>query len=154
MGGYETTLLDAINVCVESFMGGRALAPDDDAARELYAYLASTSAPSSDPLPLTLVRDVTSLSELAGDSERGERAYDAACRRCHGAGFTGAERAVTRASVLPGDTREVFLDNARAVVVEKIRHGKFFNIGGTMPLYSREALSDEAVADILAYLSL
>jgi thiosulfate dehydrogenase len=39
-------------------------------------------------------------------------------------------------------------------VVEKIRHGKFYNIGGTMPLYSVEAISDQEIVDALTYLGL
>jgi thiosulfate dehydrogenase len=38
------------------------------------------------------------------------------------------------------------------VVVEKVRHGKFFNIGGMMPLYSVETLTDQQLADIVTFL--
>ncbi|MBX5484795.1 MAG: cytochrome C oxidase Cbb3, partial [Myxococcaceae bacterium] len=44
--------------------------------------------------------------------------------------------------------------NPRLVIIEKIRHGQFFGVGGNMPLYGREMLSDEQVADLLAYLGL
>jgi thiosulfate dehydrogenase len=58
-------------------------------------------------------------------------------------------------SVIPEDTEKVFpASQVRAVVVEKIRHGKFFNIGGIMPLYSAEAITDQEIADILAYIGL
>ena len=40
------------------------------------------------------------------------------------------------------------------VVIEKVRHGQFFGVGGTMPLYSREALSDEDLGALLAFLAL
>jgi thiosulfate dehydrogenase len=40
------------------------------------------------------------------------------------------------------------------VVIEKVRHGRFFNIGGDMPLFSQEALSDEDLGALLAYLEL
>jgi thiosulfate dehydrogenase len=33
-----------------------------------------------------------------------------------------------------------------------VRHGKFYNVGGNMPLFSLEALSDAQLGDILAYL--
>jgi cytochrome c peroxidase len=36
-GGYAPTLLDAINLCVVQFMGGRALTPEKDEARQLDA---------------------------------------------------------------------------------------------------------------------
>jgi thiosulfate dehydrogenase len=154
-GGYETRLLDAINVCVDRFMGGRALGADDESARELYAYLDSLAPTDALPaLPFTVVRDATSLPELVGDPANGSVIYRAACSRCHGAAHTGAGRSEPRASVIPEETQKSFQNSARAVVVEKIRHGKFFNIGGVMPLYAREVLSDAEVADILAYLEL
>lgn len=154
-GGYETRLLDAINVCVDRFMGGRKLVAEEEAAQSLYAYLDSAAPAEALPaLPFTIVRDVTPLSELAGDSASGQAIYDAACRRCHGEAHTGTGRSEPRATVVPEDTQQSFQGNARAVVVEKIRHGKFFNIGGVMPLYATEVLSDAEIADILAYLGL
>ena len=40
------------------------------------------------------------------------------------------------------------------VVIEKVRHGQFFGVGGNMPLYSLEALSDEDLGALLAFLGL
>lgn len=57
-------------------------------------------------------------------------------------------------SIIPEDTLKVFPDSARTVVVEKIRHGKFFNVGGNMPLYPAESISDQEIADVLSYLGL
>ncbi len=37
----------------------------------------------------------------------------------------------------------------RLIFVEKIRHGAFLGYGGEMPPFSREALSDTEVSDIL-----
>ncbi len=155
-GGYETRLLDAMNVCVDQFMGGRKLLVSDDSAREIYAYLqaAGSDAGIAPGLPLTVLRDVTDLADLTGNAERGHDVYVRACFRCHGQPHTGAGRLGTKPSIIPEDSIKVFPDQARAVVVEKIRHGKFFSIGGVMPLYSTEALSDAQVADILAYVGL
>lgn len=154
-GGYETSLLDSINYCLVEFMGGRALLASDVPARELYEYLNQNSPDNpARALPLTVVRNVDPLQMLTGDSNRGQDVYQRACQRCHGAPHTGAGRLSSRESIIPEDTLAVFPTNARAVVVEKIRHGKFFNIGGTMPLYSLEAISDQEIADTLAYLGL
>jgi hypothetical protein len=46
------------------------------------------------------------------------------------------------------------MDLARSVTVEKVRHGLFINIGGVMPFYTQEAMSDQTVADILVYMGL
>ena len=152
-GGYETTLLDAINYCMTEFMGGRALAADSDSARELYEYLAANSAdPSAPALPLTVVKNVTGLTNLTGDTAHGKDVYDRSCRRCHGDPHTGNGRLTSKASIIPEDTQRVFPGIARQVAVEKVRHGKFFNIGGIMPLYPAETISDQEIADVLAYL--
>jgi thiosulfate dehydrogenase len=154
-GGEETRLLDALNVCVVQFMGGRALRPDEDRARQLYAYLDQQSPlPASPAAPFTVVRDVTALEELTGDAARGSSVWSAACLRCHGTIHDGAGRLGSLPTVVPEDTQKMFGSMARAVVVEKIRHGRFFNIGGVMPLYTVETLTDAQIADLLAYLGL
>lgn len=154
-GGYETRLLDALNYCIVEFMGGRALLAADGQARELYEYLNQNSPDNpAAALPLTVVRNVTGLLTLSGDSGRGQDIFQRSCQRCHGAVHTGAGRLSSRVSVIPEDTIAAFPTSARAVVVEKVRHGKFFNIGGIMPLYSAEAISDQEIADVLAYFGL
>jgi thiosulfate dehydrogenase len=148
-------MLDAMNVCLEEFMGGRKLAPWEEAAGALYQFLDAHSPAAASPAsPLTIVRQVTSLSALAGDVHRGAEVFSRACVRCHGQAHTGEGRLKPRATVVPEPTVEMFGAQARAVVVEKIRHGKFFNIGGAMPLYTVEVMSDEEIGDLLAYLGL
>ena len=67
-GGYEVRLLDAINVCIDRFMGGRKLKVEDAVARQLYAFLEERSPePTSPAAKLTLVRNVTALDEMIGD---------------------------------------------------------------------------------------
>jgi thiosulfate dehydrogenase len=170
-GGGETRLLDAIDYCLVEFMAGGALSAADDRARAIYEYLAAVSPDDPTPaLPLTVVKNVNDLAALAptADAGRGGDVYDRACRGCHGAAHTGEGRIGSKASVVPEDTVNgpVCMPRggsppggdvgtcARAVLVEKVRHGKFFNIGGIMPLYSAERLSDPEIADILAYVGL
>jgi thiosulfate dehydrogenase len=154
-GGEEIHLLDAVNVCLTQFMGGGALRGDEDRARQLYAFLDRKSPqPSTPALPLTVVRDVTALEGMTGETTRGALVWVGACQRCHGNIHDGAGRLGTQPTVVPEDTQKTFGTMARAVVVEKIRHGRFFNIGGVMPLYSVETISDAQIADLLAYLGL
>lgn len=154
-GGFEATLLSAMNYCLTEFMGGAALSVDDERARELYEYLAQNSPDNPSPaLSLTVVKNVTPLTNLTGDAARGKQIFDQSCRRCHGDPRTGNGRISTKVSIIPTDTLNAFPTNARAVTVEKVRHGRFFNIGGIMPLYSAEVISDQEIADILAYLGL
>jgi thiosulfate dehydrogenase len=156
-GGYQIALLYAINYCLVEFMGGAPLSTDAPPARQLYDYLATVSPDDPAPAqPLTVVKLITDLGELrtSSDADRGAGVYQRTCRGCHGAPHTGSGRLGGKTSIVPEDTISGPvcgpgassappggdpLACARTVVVEKIRHGKFFNIGGSMPLYSREA---------------
>jgi len=150
-GGSVGTLLDATNQCVTQFMRGRALAADDDKGRALFVYLESLSPDATAPLlPLTVVQNIVDVP--SGDAGRGLGTYQQACGGCHGAPHTGDGRISNVASIIPDETVTMHPMNARLVVVEKVRHGKFFNIGGNMPLFSVEALSDAQLGDVLAYL--
>jgi thiosulfate dehydrogenase len=154
-GGYETTLLDAINTCLERFMGGRRLAADEKNARALYDYLDANSPEVQSPAaPLTIVRNVTALEQMTGDKTRGFDVWVRACTRCHGEPHSGAGRITDKASRVPEDIQADLQPQARGVVVEKIRHGRFFGLTGVMPLYSSETMTDQQVADLLSYIGL
>jgi thiosulfate dehydrogenase len=156
-GGNVTTLLDATNQCVTNFMRGRALAPDDNKGRALYDYLVSISPDAAAPtLPLTVVQNIVDVP--SGDATRGKQTWDQSCGNCHGAPHTGAGRLADTVSLVPDDSLAAHgtdpKTGARPVVIEKVRHGKFFNVGGNMPLFSIEAMSDAQLGDILAYLEM
>jgi thiosulfate dehydrogenase len=128
--------------------------PTSDDARALFDYLGSL--PSSDDLaalPLTIVEDVVDPGR--GDAARGGVAYDRACRVCHGDPHTGDGRLGPDVVVIPEASQALGKQlgvDARLVVTEKIRHGQFFGVGGNMPFYPREVLSDAELADLLEYL--
>jgi thiosulfate dehydrogenase len=156
-GGTVTTLLDATNQCITQFMRGKALAPDDDNGRALFVYLQSLAPdPSADVLPLTVTQNIVDVP--SGDPARGKMWWDQGCGNCHGAPHTGDGRISDVASLVPDDSIAAHGTSAtmgaRPVVIEKVRHGKFFNVGGNMPLFSLEALSDAQLGDILAYLEM
>lgn len=154
-GGSVPRLIDAVNVCVVDFMRGEPLSLEDSTGLALLAYLRSLSAAPDDARPLTIVRNIdpTYVAQLPpGDSERGDSLYHDACAYCHGDVHSGKGRLGSRVSILPDATVEVFGGMARSIMIEKIRHGKFFHIGGNMPMYATEMLSDAEVADIVEYL--
>jgi thiosulfate dehydrogenase len=153
-GGGSTTLLDAINVCVREFMGGAPLVKDSDPARELDAYLESVAPAMPAPAPFTFVRIVTALDDLKGDAARGGDIYQKACYRCHGEAHTWKGHSTSAATVIPESSISTFGAQARAVTVEKVRHGRFINIGGIMPFYTAETMNDQAVADLMVYMGL
>jgi thiosulfate dehydrogenase len=154
-GGTVTTLLDATNQCVVQFMRGKALAPDDDKGRAIFVYLESLAPDASaDTKALTVTQNIVDVP--SGDATRGKMWWDQGCGNCHGAPHTGDGRISDVASLVPDDSLAAHgtdpKTGARPVVIEKVRHGKFYNVGGNMPLFSLEALSDAQLGDILAYL--
>jgi thiosulfate dehydrogenase len=157
-GDEYDALREAVDACLLFFMKAEPLEPDDDDFHALYEYLVSVSpddAPS-DPLPFTVVENVADVER--GDAGRGEEVYARSCAACHGDAFS-ADGSILRSEVnLPGVTADypnLFPGiDPSLVVIEKVRHGRFFNIGGDMPLFSQEALSDEDLGALLSYLEL
>ena len=158
-GGYEPNLLDATNFCLVYFMRGDPLTRDDPAGRALYEYLASVSPERPSPgLPLTVEENIADVPR--GDAARGEEVYETACARCHGSYPEGNGRLNERVSRFT-EAYEFYEEEFpelkgdwSLVVIEKVRHGQFFGIGGNMPLYSLEAMSDEDLGALLAYMGL
>ncbi|ADO68563.1 c-type cytochrome [Stigmatella aurantiaca] len=157
-GGYETDLLNAVNFCYVHFMRGVApLTREEPKSRALYEYLVRISPePQAPALPFTVVKDIMEVPR--GTVRRGAEVYRAACQDCHGEPHTGKGRLTEQASVLPevvNDYDILFPGVPQSlVVIEKVRHGQFFGVGGNMPLYSLEALSEEDLGALLAFLEL
>lgn len=153
-GGAAPTLKDAVDHCLVFFMRGAPLEPGAPGSRALYEHLLAISPTNpAAPLPMTVVENVADLPR--GDATRGEAVYAAACAGCHGDAFTGAGRLGEAYSIVPGDSVSFAEESGfplTLVIVEKVRHGGFFGIGGTMPPFSQEALSDEDLSAILGYL--
>lgn len=155
-GGQESTLLRSINHCLNYFMAADApWEGDEEDAVAIYAYLESLEQgadASAAPLTVGAIVDPGS-----GDAGAGADVYERACASCHGAKSSGAGRLVPSAPTLPEETLSAHPEpdyddfDRRLVFVEKVRHGGFLGYGGTMPLYSVEVLSDEALADLLTY---
>jgi len=160
-GGSILSLFDAVNFCVQFFMAGPPLDAESQEARALYQYLESISPGPSPALPLTVVENVTQVGR--GDPARGQGVYEKACESCHGALHSGAGRLphpglLDEDIVLPEWTNTYPTDfpgiDPGLIVVEKVRHGQFFLVGGNMPLFAREMLSDEDLGALLSYLDL
>jgi thiosulfate dehydrogenase len=70
---------------------------------------------------------------------------------------TGDGRINDRVSAVPGASQE-FADSfgfeVDLVVTEKVRHGQFFGVGGNMPPFSLESLSDEDLGALIAFLGI
>ena len=158
-GGNQRDLLTAVNFCLVYFMRGQPLPPDDIRSRSLWEYLKSLeSVPGAvtTTLPMTVVR--TAADVARGDPTRGQEVYARACQECHGDKDTGAGRIndlATNLTEVRAESDQLFPGTPHALVfAEKVRHGQFFGVGGNMPLYSLEALSNEDLGALFAYLGL
>jgi thiosulfate dehydrogenase len=164
-GGYSPSLLDATNDCLVFFMQGTQLDKTDPKARALYEYLDDAATGSTDTATksLTVVENITVLAEQG--KTRGAQVWDAACKGCHGDPHTGAGRIEQTASIVPEDSQKLAKEIApqqnldagtatKLIVIEKVRHGAFFGIGGTMPLFSKEQMSDDDIGALLSFLAI
>ena len=164
-GGGERTLLESMGFCRFVFMRGLPFDEDDENARAILEYLLSISETDPAPaLPLTVTLNIDEDRITRGDPAEGEALYDSACRHCHGApGARPPDRLAGDAKTIPSTEAgwaELYDDPEFAgfsyglIVTEKVRHGRFFGVSGIMPLFSLEALSDEQLGAILAYLEI
>jgi thiosulfate dehydrogenase len=173
-GGQVDRLADAVNACLTYFMRQPTSSPFDPTSPEataLYDYLVSIT-PAGSPTAVQPVTIVANIAPIAtGDAGNGAVIYAHACARCHGEAHTGKGSIIRPADVvLPeytstcvngqaglgaGCYQAIFPGVAPGlVVIEKIRHGRFFDVGGTMPFYSEEVISDAEIGDLLAFLDL
>lgn len=158
-GGARLELLDAINDCLTIFMlKAQPWTGQEQQARAMYAYLASLPAEATDrePAPFTVVAAVE--PALGGDPSAGAITYQRACAPCHGAAHSAAGRPIASATLLPQEANaghpppDYDADDRALIFVEKVRHGSFLFYDGTMPPLSAETLSDDELADIVAFL--
>ena len=161
-GGYERTLIEAMSYCRITFMRGVAFEEEADDARAILEYLLSVSTTDPAPqLPLTVTLDIVEVER--GDPARGAEVYERACAHCHGdAGARPPEAFREDVTAIPDDEAgwadlydEDFPDTPFGLIVtEKVRHGRFFLVGGVMPLFSQEALSDADLGALLAHMEI
>jgi thiosulfate dehydrogenase len=155
-GGNTLRLIDAASFCYVYFMrGAKPFDASETRSRALYEYLDSLKG-SSEPKKVTWVPNLKELPK--GDKATGKKVYAAACQTCHGETHTGKGRNSPLASVLPeikDDYARLFPTVAPSLVfTEKVRHGQFLQVGGNMPPFALERLSDEELGALLSYLEL
>lgn len=158
-GGDYDLLREAVNACLVFFMKGEPLDPDSDDFHALYEYLLSLGdlGGPTEALPFTVVENIVDVPR--GDRSAGEAVYMRSCQFCHGDAHTSGAGSILRIPVpLPGivETYPSLFPGVdpSLVIIEKVRHGRFFSIGGEMPLFSLEALSDDELGALLSYLEL
>ncbi len=162
-GGQHSDLLRAINTCRYYFMAAPSpWTGEEEQAKAMYAFLESLPPDAPNALPFTIPEVITTADDLPpGDAARGKVVFDASCKTCHGEHRTGAGRLREGIPALPDESVNIFKSSynftpteIRMTFIEKVRHGPFLGVYGSMPLYSKEALSDADLAALLAFLAL
>lgn len=137
LDGATTSLVDAVNFCVVSWMGGEAVPAEADEMEDLVAYLESISREGDFP-PLDWRAEPFEEDDLRpGEPERGAETWARACAGCHGGAGEGGEGGPAVAGTPLSD-----LDVANA-----IRTGR-----GRMPFFAEDRLDADEVFDLIAYL--
>lgn len=152
-GGQRRELLASINDCRKAFMDARTpWNADDGDARDLYAYLASTSGPAE--IPFTTEMKTLPVAKATD----GEVVYVRACKGCHGDVHDGKGRVATFVPILPEEPKRshgaLSPGELTTAMHRRVREGAFSEKSGSMPPFSREVLSDADLAAVFAYLSL
>jgi thiosulfate dehydrogenase len=155
--GEVERLIDAVNFCATRFMRSSDVDSTDPKWRAVYEYLLSRSPATlpSTPVDATFVENVTTIN--TGSARAGEAVWNTTCAGCHGDKVTGRGRLDESMSLVPQASIEYGEENGfppSLVLIEKVRHGGFFGVGGVMPPFSVEALSDEDLGALLSYLEL
>jgi thiosulfate dehydrogenase len=147
-GGKVLTLSESVDLCLHRFMRSDPLDKNSVEGRALYAWLASIAAQGPrEAWPFTVVLATADLPK--GDAAAGKVVYESGCIGCHGALHTAQGGLVSPAGELEASNGP---DIVRQVTIEKIRHGGFLGFGGFMAPYSKEALTDQQVADVVTYI--
>lgn len=157
-GGDAPTLRDGVNACVIGWMGGAALAADDEKYVALEAYLQSISDPmvtAMNPLaPEVLADDAAWEAAYAGgDAAAGAAKYEAVCAGCHASGkILGMTGSVAKAEIA---------ESPAGYIAQKVRtsgpppsdmSGGADNTPGPMPFFEPSDLSVQDLKDIIAHI--
>jgi len=139
-------LRDAANSCVTEWMRGDALAADDPLWTDLEAFLRSSAPESAPDLVYTITPPPLALD--GGDITRGAEIFSHTCAACHGEGAVGTNLAPP---LIETDQPVDYI--AERVRLSGSKSSEIYGglIGGAMPFWSAERLSDEELLDIIAY---
>ncbi len=150
--GNVASLLEAVNSCRSEWMNTRLWTSDDTDWIDLYGWLQSL--PPDHTEPVTFQLGLTEPPQLSGNSETGRSIFNATCAACHGIDASGTNLAPgLRGDLLAAQGGADYI--ARRVRTSGLESSPVYDglTGGRMPFWSVDRLSDQELADIIAYLS-
>jgi len=142
------TVFDAVNICLEDWMGATPLSQASSAWLDLEAFFTAQSSNAAvTNVMATPIEPLTDFSQ--GDISQGQATFNQTCATCHGENAQG------------GLGLAAALDEKRlsaTQVAEKVRttgnsaHRVFANLaGGNMPLWTQQRLSDVDLGNIAVF---
>jgi len=148
--GQVETFLEAVNSCLDEWMGVSEPWTDDTADFQLLRELLLVEGAEAEELSFEIVPPPPLEDLMEGDAEAGRVLFNQSCSVCHGVNGVGTNRA----PVVTGFGVELEL------VAERIRLSGQANsevydglTGGRMPFWAADRLADDEVADLAMYLS-
>lgn len=145
--GRLTSLRDAVNTCVDEWMGAEPLAADDPRWLDLEAFLVEQagSAPAAE---VTIERVDPPADPLGGDMIAGRDVYHETCVVCHGEEGAGSQKAPP----LAGAGTEAPLIAERVRLSGRADSAVYPGLaGGRMPFWGLDRLSERELLDVIAY---
>lgn len=150
--GQLTDMLDAVNSCREEWMAAPAWSEDSREWQALHGWLdAQAPAETATPLQYTILD--TAPTDLSGAADTGRATFNATCASCHAPDAVGTN--------LAPPLRGEFLSaqGGADLIVRRVRTSGAADsdvytglTGGRMPFWSVERLTDQELADIVAFL--
>jgi len=146
--GQLERFIDAANVCRVDWMKTTPWKEGDRSYQDLVSFLESKS--PEDPAPALVYEIVppAATGPSTGDPQAGCELFHRSCVVCHGPGGRGSALAPSLVSFPLGANyirRKVRLSGPPGTVYEGL-------IGGNMPFWSRDRLSDDELEDLAAFL--
>lgn len=147
--GQLTEFREAVNSCLTEWMNADPWTEDDERYVALESFIDEGSGAEEDVV-FEIVEPPAGSKIEAGDAARGQALFNDSCAACHGADGIGSTLAIPVASgqLEPG------------YAASRIRRsGSPFSevytglAGGVMPFWAADRLSDDELADIVAWLS-
>lgn len=145
--GKYTELHDAVNSCLDEWMGAEPWSTDDARWVALRGWLESLAPKAPAPaLEFSIVKPPAAAS--GGDPVAGQALFDRSCAVCHGLGGVGTERGPN----VTGRGYEPDFVAGRIRTSGSVDSAVYAGLtGGRMPFWAADRLSDTDVLDLSAY---
>ncbi len=136
LDGTTAALVDGVNFCVVTFLGGVAVGADDEDMNALLGYLISISREGEFPALDWRIDSFTEAQVSPGDPTLGAEVFGRACLNCHGSSGEGNDFGP---AIVGTELSDLDLANT-------IRAGR-----GIMPPFSEDRMSNAEVMNTLAF---